>query len=156
MDEPARHALTLYDSKSRSKRVFVPLDEKNVRMYVCGPTVYDHPHIGNARPVVVFDALFRLLRFLYGEDAVCYIRNITDIDDKIINAAKEKNLTIAQLTQMVEEQFHLETRELLCLEVSASPRATEYIKEMQEIIRTLLEKGAAYEAEGHVLFDVSR
>ncbi|MDA7989021.1 MAG: cysteine--tRNA ligase [Alphaproteobacteria bacterium] len=148
--------LKLHDTQTREKRVFTPLDKTNVRMYVCGPTVYNPPHIGNARPVVIFDILFRLLRLLYGEEQVAYIRNITDIDDKIITAAKQQNITITQLARSVEKQFHTETEQLLCLPVTASPRATDHINEMQKLVQALLAKNIAYIAEKHVLFNVAR
>ena len=150
--------LRLYDTLSREKRSFVPLDPKNVRMYVCGPTVYDYAHIGNARPVIVFDVLFRLLRHLYGEPHVTYVRNITDVDDKINERAKRDfpgmplNEAIRKVTEQTEKQFHDDVDGLGCLRPTVEPRATEHIPEMCEIIERLLQGGFAYVAEDHVLF----
>src|SRR3954452_11405461 len=117
--------LRLYDTLSREKRSFVPLDRKNVRMYVCGPTVYQQIHIGNARPLIVFDVLFRLLRHLYGEQHVTYVRNITDIDDKIIEQAKKNGESIGDLTERTTAQFHEDCRALEVLEPSANVRLIE-------------------------------
>jgi cysteinyl-tRNA synthetase len=150
--------LRLYDTLSREKRSFVPLDPKNVRMYVCGPTVYDYAHIGNARPVIVFDVLFRLLRHLYGEQHVTYVRNITDVDDKINERATRDfpgmplNEAIRKVTEQTEKQFHDDVVALGCLRPTVEPRATEHIPEMREIIERLLQGGFAYVAEDHVLF----
>ena len=146
--------LVLYDTKAAAKRPFRPLETGSVRMYVCGPTVYDDLHLGNARPLVVFDVLFRLLRRLYGAEAVAYIRNITDVDDKIIEAAAKRAVPIAELTRKVEATFLRQTEELQCLPPSRSPRATDHIAEMIRLAEALLAKGAAYEAEGHLLFHV--
>jgi cysteinyl-tRNA synthetase len=150
--------LRLYDTRSRDKRPFVPLDPKNVRMYVCGPTVYDFAHIGNARPVIVFDVLFRLLRHLYGESHVTYVRNITDVDDKINDRAARDfpglplNEAIRKVTEETEKQFHADVDALGCLRPSVEPRATEHIAEMRDIIERLVAGGFAYVAEDHVLF----
>jgi len=150
--------LRLYDTLSREKRPFVPLDPKNVRMYVCGPTVYDFAHIGNARPVIVFDVLFRLLRHLYGESHVTYVRNITDVDDKINDRAARDfpglplNEAIRKVTEQTEKQFHADVDALGCLRPSVEPRATEHIAEMRDIIERLVAGGFAYVAEDHVLF----
>jgi cysteinyl-tRNA synthetase len=150
--------LRLYDTLSREKRSFVPLDPKNVRMYVCGPTVYDFAHIGNARPVIVFDVLFRLLRHLYGERHVTYVRNITDVDDKINERAARDfpgvplNEAIRKVTEETEKQFHDDVGALGCLRPTVEPRATEHIAEMRDIIERLLQGGFAYVAEDHVLF----
>jgi cysteinyl-tRNA synthetase len=150
--------LRLYDTLSREKRSFVPLDPKNVRMYVCGPTVYDFAHIGNARPVIVFDVLFRLLRHLYGERHVTYVRNITDVDDKINERAARDfpgvplNEAIRKVTEETEKQFHDDVDALGCLRPTVEPRATEHIAEMRDIIERLLQGGFAYVAEDHVLF----
>src|SRR5471030_996586 len=118
--------LKLYDTLSREKRVFKPIDPANVRMYVCGPTVYDFAHIGNARPVIVFDVLYRLLRHVYGEAHVRYVRNITDVDDKINAAAKANGENIRDLTERTAKEFHADTKALLCLEPDVEPRATEH------------------------------
>jgi cysteinyl-tRNA synthetase len=153
--------LRLYDTLSREKRVFRPLDPANVRMYVCGPTVYDFAHIGNARPVIVFDVLFRLLRHIYGNDHVTYVRNITDVDDKInARAAQEYpdlplNEAIRLVTEKTERQFHEDVDALGCLRPTVEPRATEHIAEMRAIIEKLVAAGHAYVAEDHVLFAVA-
>ena len=150
--------LRLYDTFSREKRPFVPLDLKNVRMYVCGPTVYDFAHIGNARPVIVFDVLFRFLRHLYGEKHVTYVRNITDVDDKINERAARDfaglplNEAIRKVTEQTEKQFHDDVDALGCLRPTVEPRATEHIAEMRELIEKLVAGGFAYVAEDHVLF----
>jgi len=146
--------LKLYNTLTRTKEEFKPLDPKNVRMYVCGPTVYDYAHIGNARPVIVFDVLFRLLRHLYGADHVTYVRNITDIDDKINARAKEEGTSIRELTERTYTQFRKDIASLGVLEPTYEPRATETIPEMITIIERLIAAGHAYVAEGHVLFAV--
>jgi cysteinyl-tRNA synthetase len=150
--------LRLYDTLTKEKRAFAPLDPGNVRMYVCGPTVYDFAHIGNARPVIVFDVLFRLLRHLYGEKHVTYVRNITDVDDKINDRAARDfpglplNEAIRRVTEQTEKQFHADVDALGCLRPTVEPRATEHIAEMREIIERLVQGGFAYVAEDHVLF----
>ena len=150
--------LRLYDTLSGEKRPFVPLDRNNVRVYVCGPTVYDFAHIGNARPVIVFDVLFRLLRHLYGADHVTYVRNITDVDDKINDRAARDfpalplNEAIRKVTELTEQQFHADVDALGALRPTFEPRATEHIAEMRSIIEKLVAGGFAYVAEDHVLF----
>jgi cysteinyl-tRNA synthetase len=150
--------LRLYDTLTKEKRPFVPLDPDNVRMYVCGPTVYDFAHIGNARPVIVFDVLFRLLRHLYGESHVTYVRNITDVDDKINARAAQDfpdlplNEAIRKVTELTEKQFHDDVDALGCLRPTVEPRATEHIAEMRTLIERLVQGGFAYVAEDHVLF----
>ena len=152
--------LKLYDTLTREKRVFSPLDPANVRMYVCGPTVYDFAHIGNARPVIVFDVLFRLLRHLYGAEHVTYVRNITDVDDKINARAAEEypnlplNEAIRQVTEKTDRQFHEDVAALGCLPPTVEPRATENIAEMRTLIERLVASGNAYVAEDNVLFSV--
>ncbi len=146
--------LTLHNTLTRARQPFEPLDPSNVRMYVCGPTVYDFAHIGNARPVVVFDVLFRLLRHLYGEDHVTYVRNITDIDDKINERAAESGEDIRDLTTRTAAQFHKDMAALNALSPSIEPRATDHIPHMIAMIERLIGLGHAYEAEGHVLFSV--
>jgi cysteinyl-tRNA synthetase len=146
--------LSFYNTMSRRSEEFRPIDARNVRMYVCGPTVYDRAHIGNARPVVVFDALFRLLRHLYGEKHVRYVRNITDVEDKIIAAAAENGETIADLTRRTTEAYHADMAALNALAPSHEPRATDHVAGMVKMIGQLIERGNAYAAEGHVLFDV--
>jgi len=153
--------LKLYDTLSRDKRIFRPLDPANVRMYVCGPTVYDFAHIGNARPVIVFDVLFRLLRHIYGADQVTYVRNITDVDDKINARAAEEypqlplNEAIRKVTETTDRQFHEDVAALGCLMPSAEPRATEHIAEMRTLIGRLIESGNAYVEQDHILFSVA-
>ncbi len=150
--------LRLYDTLTREKRPFTPLDPNNVRMYVCGPTVYDFAHIGNARPVIVFDVLFRLLRRLYRSEHVTYVRNITDVDDKINARALRDfpdlplNEAIRRVTELTEKQFHDDVDALGCLRPTVEPRATEHIVEMRLLIDRLVQGGFAYVAEDHVLF----
>ena len=150
--------LRLYDTLTGEKRPFTPIDPARVRMYVCGPTVYDFAHIGNARPVIVFDVLFRLLRHLYGADHVTYVRNITDVDDKINDRAardfpgRPLNEAIRKVTEITERQFHEDVDALGALRPTVEPRATEHIPEMREIIEKLVAGGFAYVAEDHVLF----
>jgi len=146
--------LKLYDTLTREKRIFQPLDPARVRMYVCGPTVYDFAHIGNARPVIVFDVLFRLLRHLYGESHVTYVRNITDVDDKINARAAERGISIGELTKATYENFKADVAALGCLPPTVEPRATEHIGEMKTLIEKLVASKHAYVAEEHVLFDV--
>jgi cysteinyl-tRNA synthetase len=152
--------LKLYDTLTREKRIFTPLDAANVRMYVCGPTVYDFAHIGNARPVIVFDVLFRLLRHLYGADHVTYVRNITDVDDKINARAAEEypalplNDAIRKVTETTDRQFHEDVAALGCLPPTVEPRATDHIAEMRTLIERLVKSGNAYVAEDNVLFSV--
>ena len=147
-------SLKLHNSLTRQKEAFTPIDATNVRMYVCGPTVYDTAHIGNARPVVVFDMLFRLLRHVYGKDHVTYVRNITDVDDKINARSAERGISIRELTEETTAQYHADMDALGAMRPSIEPRATEHIDEMLTMIGTLIEKGHAYAAEGHVLFAV--
>jgi cysteinyl-tRNA synthetase len=152
--------LKLYDTLTREKRIFTPLDPANVRMYVCGPTVYDFAHIGNARPVIVFDVLFRLLRHIYGAAHVTYVRNITDVDDKINARAAEEypalplNEAIRKVTEKTDRQFHEDVAALGCLPPSVEPRATEHIAEMRSLIERLVKSGNAYVEGDHVLFSV--
>jgi cysteinyl-tRNA synthetase len=146
--------LRLYNTLTRSKEDFTPLDPNNVRMYVCGPTVWDYAHIGNARPVIVFDVLFRLLRQIYGDAHVTYVRNITDVDDKINARAREEGVSIRVVTERTTKQFHADIAALGVLPPTVEPRATEHISEMIAIIGRLIASGHAYAADGHVLFDV--
>jgi cysteinyl-tRNA synthetase len=146
--------LKLYNTLTRAKEEFRPRAPSNVRMYVCGPTVYDYAHIGNARPLIVFDVLFRLLRHLYGADHVTYVRNITDVDDKINARAAERGISIRELTEETNKVFQEDAKALGCLEPTLQPRATEHIGEMISIIERLIASGHAYAADGHVLFDV--
>jgi cysteinyl-tRNA synthetase len=158
--------LKLHNTLTRTKERFVPIDPENVRMYVCGPTVYDFAHVGNARPLIVFDVLFRLLRQIYGTAHVTYVRNITDVDDKINARAAEEypdrplNEAIREVTERTARQFHEDVAALGCLAPSVEPRATEYIdrpdapEDMIRLIGKLVDNGHAYVAEGHVLFSV--
>lgn len=170
----ASQGLRLYNTLTRTKTDFVPIDALNVRMYVCGPTVYDFAHIGNARPVIVFDVLFRLLRHLYGEKHVTYVRNITDVDDKInaralrdfggeISAGKlSLNEAIRRVTEKTADQFHRDVATLGCLEPTVEPRATEFVEpradgkaDMITLIQSLIQRGHAYVAASEVLFDTA-
>ncbi|WAX94457.1 cysteine--tRNA ligase [Aminobacter sp. NyZ550] len=158
--------LRLTNTLTRTKEDFVPIDPDNVRMYVCGPTVYDFAHIGNARPAIVFDVLFRLLRHVYGEDHVTYVRNLTDLDDKINARALRDfpnlplNEAIRRVTEKTANQYQADVKALGCLEPSVEPRATEFVlarpdgkTDMVSLIQRLIERGHAYEAQGEVLFD---
>lgn len=144
--------LSLYNTLTRSKQAFTPIDASNVRVYVCGPTVYDFAHIGNARPVIVFDLLFRLLSKLYPK--VTYARNITDVDDKINARAFERGISIRELTDGTLKQFHEDVDALGVLRPTVEPRATDHINEMIAIIEALISNGHAYVAQGNVLFNV--
>ncbi|KNX42464.1 Cysteine--tRNA ligase [Roseovarius tolerans] len=146
--------IKLHNTRTRKKEEFAPLDPENVRMYVCGPTVYDRAHLGNARPVVVFDVLYRLLRHVYGPDHVTYVRNFTDVDDKINARAAESGRAIGEITAETTQWFLDDMAELGALEPDHMPRATQYIPQMVAMIEDLIAKGHAYEAEGHVLFAV--
>ncbi len=146
--------IKLHNTLTRQKETFEPIDPSNVRLYACGPTVYDYAHIGNARPVVAFDMLFRLLRLVYGEEHVLYVRNITDIDDKINARAKESGISIRELTDGTADIYRADMAELQALPPSVEPRATENVAGMIEMISVLIEKGHAYAADGHVLFSV--
>jgi cysteinyl-tRNA synthetase len=152
--------LKLYDTLTREKRVFAPLDPANVRMYVCGPTVYDFAHIGNARPVIVFDVLFRLLRHIYGAEHVTYVRNITDVDDKINARAAERNITIQKLTEETYSEFKTDVHALGCLDPTYEPRATDYIRrsdtkvDMVRLVEHLVRDHHAYIEQDHILFNV--
>jgi cysteinyl-tRNA synthetase len=152
--------LRLYNTLTRTKEDFVSLDPNNVRMYVCGPTVYDYAHIGNARPVIVFDVLYRLLRHLYGAEHVKYVRNLTDVDDKINARALRDfpdlplNEAIRKVTEKTANQFQSDAKALGCLTPDFEPRATEHIQGMIDMISTLITKGHAYVASGEVLFAV--
>ncbi|NCQ23788.1 MAG: cysteine--tRNA ligase [Rhodobacteraceae bacterium CG17_big_fil_post_rev_8_21_14_2_50_63_15] len=146
--------IRLHNTRTRRKEDFAPLDMDNVRMYVCGPTVYDRAHLGNARPVVVFDVLYRLLRHVYGEGHVTYVRNFTDVDDKINARAAESGRSIGEITAETTQWFLEDMAALGALEPDHMPRATQYIPQMVAMIEGLIAKGHAYEAEGHVLFAV--
>jgi len=144
----------LTNNLSNKKEKFVPIDENNIGMYVCGPTVYDDPHIGNARPIVIFDILFKVLKKRFSK--VTYVRNITDVDDKIIKSSKEKNISISDLTQTVIKSFNEDCNYLNCENPSQQPKATEHIELMIEMISELIKKGFAYENNQHVYFEVKK
>ena len=144
----------LTNNLTNKKEKFIPQDKNNVRMYVCGPTVYDDPHIGNARPVVVFDILFKILKNKY--PSVTYVRNITDVDDKIIKSSKENNISISELTKKITQSFNEDCIYLNCEKPNHEPKATEHISEMIEMISELIKKGFAYENNKHVYFEVQK
>jgi cysteinyl-tRNA synthetase len=148
-------SLTLYNTLTRTKQPFTPIDPANVRMYVCGPTVYDYAHIGNARPIIVFDVLFRLLRAAYSADHVTYARNITDVDDKINARAAAEGVSIQNVTERTTRQFHADIAALGVLPPTFEPRATDHIEEMKTLCEQLIANGHAYAAEDHVLFAVA-
>ena len=147
--------LNLFNTLSNKREKFVPINDNKVGMYVCGPTVYDFPHIGNARPLVVFDVLFRLLKKIYGENEITYVRNITDVDDKIIESSKKNKKSIKELTETITKSFHEDCRYLFCLNPTYEPKATEHIKEMIGMVSNLLKNNHAYENKNHVYFSVS-
>ena len=146
--------ISLHNTLLRRKQEFVPIDKNNVRMYVCGPTVYDRAHLGNAKTSVVFDVLYRFLCQVYGKDHVTYVSNITDVDDKILNKHKETGKSIREITEQTFQWYLDDMKKLNVLNPNHRPRATEYIQEMIELVKLLLQNGHAYEAEGHVLFSV--
>ena len=148
--------LTLYNSLTRKKEVFKPQDPKRVTMYNCGPTVYSYAHIGNARAAVVADVLFRVLRHIYGEEHVIYARNITDVDDKIIESAKEQGVDISVITEKYAKIYNEDLAAIGCLPPTEQPKCTAHIDGMTAMISDLIEKGFAYESDGHVFFDVSK
>ena len=147
--------LKIYNSLTKKKENFIPINKGKIGMYVCGPTVYDYPHIGNARPLVVFDVLYRLLKKIYGNNKVTYVRNITDIDDKIIESSKKNKKSINELTETITKSFHEDCRYLYCLNPTFEPKATEHIKEMIGMVSNLLKNNHAYENKNHVYFSVS-
>jgi len=146
----------LTNNLSNKKEKFVPINEKKIGMYVCGPTVYDNPHIGNARPLVIFDILFKVLKYKYGKNSVTYVRNITDVDDKIIKSSQEKNIPISDLTKKIIENFTNDCDFLICEMPSEEPKATDHIDLMVKMISELTEKGFAYENNKHVYFQVNK
>ncbi len=154
MEPTVAEGVYLTDSFSRKKMLFIPSDVGRIGMYVCGPTVYDRPHLGNARTAVVFDLLFRVLQYTY--PVVVYVRNITDIDDKIIKTAKERGVSAAILADEMLGYYHADLQALNCLPPTFEPKATEHLPEIFGIIKSLLLRGFAYIAEGHVLFDVTK
>ena len=147
--------LNIFNTLSNKREKFVPITKDKVGMYVCGPTVYDFPHIGNARPLVVFDVLFRLLKKIYGDNKVTYVRNITDIDDKIIETSKNKKISIDKLTNSISDSFNKDCIYLNCLKPNFEPKATDNIKEMINMVSNLIKNNHAYENKKHVYFSVS-
>ena len=147
------NSLKLTNSLTRKKEIFTPINLKKISLYACGPTVYESPHVGNARSLVVFDILFRVLKSIYGNNVI-YVRNITDVDDKIIEASKANRKEINEITKNVTKIFHKNCESLNCLKPSIEPKATEHIKEMIEMSSSLIKKGFAYENKGHVYFSV--
>ena len=147
------HNLKITNSLTRKKELFKPINPKKITMYACGPTVYDNPHVGNARTLVVFDVLYRVLKLVYGK--VNYVRNITDIDDKIIETSKKKNKSIDEITKKVLKVFHENCKDLNCLKPTKEPKATDHIEEMIEMTKSLIKKKFAYESKGHVYFSVT-
>ena len=146
--------LQLTNTLTNKKEIFNPINSKKVSLYACGPTVYDNPHVGNARAIVVFDLLFRILIELFGKNKVLYIRNITDIDDKIIEASKNKKISINELTKKITKKFHQDCKSLFCLNPTKEPKATEHVDGMIKMTEQLINKKAAYEIDGHVYFSV--
>ena len=146
--------LLLTNSLTRKKEIFKPINPKKISLYACGPTVYDNPHVGNARSLVVFDVLYRILKVLYGSN-VTYVRNITDVDDKIIEASHKNKMSIEEITKKITNIFHENCKSLNCLKPSIEPKATEHIKGMIEMTASLISKGFAYENKGHVYFSVN-
>ncbi|MDB4339898.1 cysteine--tRNA ligase [Pelagibacteraceae bacterium] len=147
------HNLKITNSLTRKKELFKPINPEQITMYACGPTVYDNPHVGNARTLIVFDTLFRVLKLVYKN--VNYVRNITDIDDKIIETSKKINKPINEITKEVTKIFHENCKALNCLKPTTEPKATDHIQEMIEMIKSLIEKKFAYESDGHVYFSVT-
>ena len=147
--------LRLTNSLSKKKEIFKPINPQNVSLYACGPTVYDSPHVGNARSLIVFDVLFRVLKILYNSN-VTYVRNITDVDDKIIEASKKNKKKIYEITNEITKIFHENCESLNCLKPSVEPKATDHIKEMIEMTSSLISKGFAYENKGHVYFAIDK
>jgi len=148
-------SLNFFNTLSNKKEKFTPINHNKVGMYVCGPTVYDFPHVGNARPLVVFDVLFRLLKKIYGSDKITYVRNITDIDDKIIESSKKNKKSIKELTETITKTFHDDCKYLNCLNPTFEPKATEHISEMISMVTNLLKNNHAYENKKHIYFSVS-
>ena len=146
----------LTNNLSNKKEKFVPINEKKIGMYVCGPTVYDNPHIGNARPLVIFDILFKVLKYKYGKDSVKYVRNITDVDDKIIKSSQENNISISDLTKKIIKNFTHDCNFLFCENPSEEPKATDHIDLMIKMVSELINNGFAYESNKHVYFEVNK
>ena len=147
--------LQITNSLSNKKEIFIPINPKKISLYVCGPTVYDDPHVGNGRALVVFDLLYRVLIELFGKKEVAYVRNITDIDDKIIEVSKKRGIEIVELTSEITKEFHLNCTSLFCMKPTLEPKATDHVNEMISMIDNLMKLNAAYENNGHVYFSVS-
>ena len=148
--------INLYNTLTKKKDKFIPINSSSVKMYACGPTLYSNPHIGNFRPIIIFDVLFRILRLTFGEDRVNYVRNITDIDDKIIDKANELNITTDQLVELTQKTYHQNLNSLSILSPTHEPKATNYISKMIEMITSLIDKKFAYISNGHVLFEAKK
>ncbi len=148
--------INLYNTFTKKKEKFIPINSSSVKMYACGPTLYSNPHIGNFRPIIIFDILFRVLRLTFGEDKVCYVRNITDIDDKIIDKANELNITTDELVELNQKTYHQNLNSLSILSPTHEPKATNYISKMIEMITSLIDKKFAYISNGHVLFEAKK
>ena len=148
--------INLYNTLTKKKDKFIPINSSSVKMYACGPTLYSNPHIGNFRPIIIFDVLFRVLRLTFGEDRVNYVRNITDIDDKIIDKANELNITTDQLVELTQKTYHQNLNSLSILSPTHEPKATNYISKMIEMITSLIDKKFAYISNGHVLFEAKK
>ena len=147
--------INLFNTLTGKKENFIPINQKKIGMYVCGPTVYDFPHIGNARPLVAFDVLYRVLIKIFGKKNITYVRNITDIDDKIIESSKNKKISIKELTSKITKSFHDDCKYLNCLKPSFEPKATEHIKGMISMTENLLKNNHAYEKDKHVYFSIN-
>lgn len=148
--------MKLYNTLTRQKEIFTPIDRNLVKMYVCGPTVYDFVHLGNARSTVVYDILYRVLRYVFGNDKVLYVRNITDVDDKIIERAQSSGIDIGTITLDTTKAFHKDMQYLRCLSPNIEPKATQHINDMINIINKLIDTGYAYIADNHVYFNISK
>ncbi len=148
--------INLYNTLTKKKEKFIPINSSSVKMYACGPTLYSNPHIGNFRPIIIFDVLFRVLRLTFGENKVSYVRNITDIDDKIIDKANELNITTDQLVELTQKTYHQNLNSLSILSPTHEPKATNYISKMIEMITSLIDKKFAYISNGHVLFEAKK
>lgn len=148
--------INLFNTLTKKKEKLIPINSSAVKMYACGPTLYSNPHIGNFRPIIVFDILFRVLRLIFGEDSVRYVRNITDIDDKIIDKANELKISTDELVNSTQKIYQQNLSSLSILSPTHEPKATDYISKMIEMITSLIEKKYAYVSEGHVLFEAKK
>ncbi len=148
--------LKLYNTLTKTKENFTPIDKNYIKIYACGPTLYNNPHIGNFRPIIIFDILFRYLQKIYGNGKVSYVRNITDIDDKIINKANELGLSTSELVEKIQTTYHQNLKDLSILNPTYEPKATEYISKMIDMINVLIQKGYAYASSNHVLFEAKK